>query len=1121
MSVRTILHRGVLSALVAAAPLAWAQDPGSAGQSPAGSSSSQTYQGQTSTTTTTTTSTTTTGAVGSMTGRVTEGAGAGVPNASITVTDTATGQQYRALTGADGSFTVGSLPPGTYRVDVETNGFRRISKNDIVLTAGAPVRVELLLGSGDVRESVEVKAVSPVYQNETTGERGMGFGTRTMREMPVIDRNGQELIGLMSGVTPPYPTPFLLVDPQRNRVLNVNGQSYFANNHSLDGLDNNEPFSGILATHVAPVENIQQMNVRTANYNAEYGRAGGAVVNVQTRPGTNDYHGSLYAFNTFDWLQARNPFNTAGDQPQARNTWNQFGADVGGPIVHDKTFFFAGYEGQFQRAETPMFATVPTPELLNGNFSGISGLTLFNPASGNPATGAGRTPFFNNRIPSTQINPVSQALLGSFPAANMPGLENNYLANAPYRNDYNRFNGRLDHHFSQDTMAWLRYNYSRYFSSEESALGPALGTGGEGRLRVQNVAATINHNFTPNILADFRFGYNRYDDRLNAFAQQTALGQQLGFFDPTTGAPSTMGLPSFSIAGYQYGSSAGFPMHGVDNTFNWVSGWSAIIGRHQLKFGADFRRLRVDGFQDLGFGPAGSFGFTPGPTMLAGSMGLDQNAYAASFASFLLGAPSTTSRTFYTVPPGFRQTQGFAWIGDTIQLTSRLSLDLGLRYEVYGGITPRFAGGFGNFNPVNNSLIVAGYGENGENVGGGTDWNNLAPRFGFAYRVHSGTVVRGGYAISYFPVPMSWSASNLFPGAFGVQQGLVGTLGQAGTFGVLPNVTSTSIPSSGIVTPNANQPLTVVPGTLNTPYVQSFNFSIQHDFGSGTLLDAAYVGTLGRQLPYTRELNAALPGAGLTGLPLYASYGRTASTVERGTGINSNYNSLQVNLTKRFSHGLALQASYTYSKSLDYASNAMPFLNNIDIASNYGPSDFDRTHMLRFSHIWELPFGAGTNHLNRGVVGQLVGNWQINGIFTWNTGMPFTVFADPTLCNCPGNMLTPNLMNSVSRLGVFDTAQLSLNAANFGVPAAGSFGNVGRNSLRGPNNYNYNMSLFRSFPIHEQMKLELRGEAYNLFNTPQWGTPVGNLNSSAFGQTLALMPGGTPRQINIGARLLF
>ena len=1126
MSFKTILGRGALCLLAASAPLAWARagqepdpaaQPGSTSSQSSSTAESQTTQSSTtqSTMNQSTTGTTTGVTAGTMTGRVTAGAGVGVPNASIVVTDVATGQTYRALTGADGSFSIAALPPGTYRVDVETGGFRRMSREDVVLTAGAPMRVDLMLGSGDVRETVEVKAVSPVYQAETA-ERAIGFGTRTVRQMPIIDRKYQELFGLISGITPPIPTP-LLGDPQRNRIINVNGQNSFANNHMLDGLDNNEPFTGVLTTHVMPVENIQQFNVRTANYNAEYGRAGGAVSNVMTRPGTNEYHGSLFAFHTNNILQARNVFNLADVQPQAHNTWNQFGGSFGGPVWRDKTFFFLGYEGQYHRGQTPMFGTVPTAEMLAGNFSGFNGLTLYNPATGT-ATGTGRTAFLNNQISPSQFNSTAQSLLGLFPSANLTGVENNYIRNSPYRNDGHTGNGRIDHHFSDRTMAWLRYNFTRDYGFQESALGRTLGTGGEQRLTSHNAAATVNHNFTPSLLADVRFGYNRYDMRSNAFAEQTLAGQQAGFIDPTglTGS----GFPSFNIGGYQFGAPAGWPMRGIDNNFNWASNWSWLKGRHQVKFGVDFRRYRVDGWTDLGMGQAGSFGFTPGATAIPGGS-IGQNAFAASFASFLVGAPTTSGRLIYNTTPSYRQTQGYGWISDTFQLTSRLSLDLGVRYEVYGAITPRNAGGLSNFNPFTNTLSVAGIGDNGNAAGIDTDWNNIAPRFGFAFRATSGTVIRGGYAISYFPVPMSWSGLNLFPSAFGVQNGFAGTLGTAGNFSTLPNTgAGITVPDTGQVTPGTNQPLVYFPTELKTPYVQSYNFSIQHDFGSGTLFDIAYVGTLGRQLPYTRELNSALPGTGQAGLPLFQQYGRTASTIERGTGINNNYNSLQANLTKRFSHGLAMQVAYTYSKALDYASNALPFLNNIDTRSNYAVADYDRTHMLTFSHIWELPFGAGTAHLNRGIVSQIVGNWQLNGIFRLSSGLPFSVYSDPSFCNCPGNMLTANSSGTPPRLGATDFSPMTLNAADFSVPVGG-FGNLGRNALRGPAYHNYDMSLFRSFPLRDQIKLEFRGEAFNLLNTPHWGNPVANLNSSQFGQTVSLAPGTNNRQVNVALRLLF
>jgi hypothetical protein len=300
------------------------------------------------------------------------------------------------------------------------------------------------------------------------------------------------------------------------------------------------------------------------------------------------------------------------------------------------------------------------------------------------------------------------------------------------------------------------------------------------------------------------------------------------------------------------------------------------------------------------------------------------------------------------------------------------------------------------------------------------------------------------------------------------------------------------------------------------------------------LFDVAYVGTLGRQLPFLRELNAAAPGTGLGGMPLFQQFGRTASTVEYGHGLNNNYNSLQANLTKRFSHGLAMQVSYTWSQALDFASSFPTLSNNFDIAgtygmlinnldprANYAPADYHRQHVFNFSHLWELPFGAGTNRWNQGWVGQLIGNWQLNGIFRWATGNRFNVYADPTQCNCPGNTLLANVIGDPSSAGFFDMGQVGLNRADFAIPAPGTFGNLGRNTLRGPAFYNYDLSVFRSFPIMDQMKLEFRGEAYNLLNTPQFGNPIGNLSSSLFGQTRDLRSGGNNRQINLGARLVF
>jgi hypothetical protein len=318
---------------------------------------------------------------------------------------------------------------------------------------------------------------------------------------------------------------------------------------------------------------------------------------------------------------------------------------------------------------------------------------------------------------------------------------------------------------------------------------------------------------------------------------------------------------------------------------------------------------------------------------------------------------------------------------------------------------------------------------------------------------------------------------------------------------------------------------------MRTPYVQNFDFLIQHDLGRyGLIASVGYVGNLGRELPYSLETNAAAAGAGVLGQPFNtAQFGRTASTIERLTGLTSNYNSLQANLTKRFSQNLSFTMAYTYSRALDYGGGLNPLLNNLNVPSNYGPADFDRTHMFTLSHVWRLPIGADSNFLHEGVLGKILGPWQIDGVFSWVSGTPFTLTADPTLCNCPGNTPTASAVvtgTSTAFIPVptsFGFLPIPYQALNFAYtqPAANTFGNLGRNSVRGPGFANYNVSLFRSFVLHEQARLEFRTEAYNLTNSVHFANPVGNVSDANFGQSISTLPYDPERRLQVAVRILF
>jgi hypothetical protein len=320
---------------------------------------------------------------------------------------------------------------------------------------------------------------------------------------------------------------------------------------------------------------------------------------------------------------------------------------------------------------------------------------------------------------------------------------------------------------------------------------------------------------------------------------------------------------------------------------------------------------------------------------------------------------------------------------------------------------------------------------------------------------------------------------------------------------------------------------------MRTPYVPNFDFIIEHDLGHyGLVASVGYVGNLGRELPYSQELNAAAPGTGVAGQPFntLVMNNRTASTIERSTGLNSNYNSLQANLTKRFSQNLSFTAAYTYSRALDYGEGGVsPLLNNLNVASNYGPADWDRTHMFSLSHVWRLPIGANTGFLSEGVLGKILGPWQLNGVFQWTSGTPFTLTADPTLCNCPGNTPTASAVvtgTSTSYFPVptfFGFLPIPYRSLDFAYtqPAANTLGNLSRNSVRGPGFANYNLALSRSFVIHEQAKLEFRAEAYNITNSAHFANPIANVNSANFGQSISTLPYDPERRLQLGLRLVF
>ncbi|MCC6589284.1 MAG: TonB-dependent receptor [Bryobacterales bacterium] len=1090
--------KAILTFCVLSTALLWGQNA----TTPQDPTTGQTTTGRSTPRQTTTTATTTgTAQSAGLSGRILDAGGQPLSNTTVIITDSS-GTAQRVVSGADGSFAVPAIAPGSYRIEVESNGTRRAGRQDVTIVSGTPSQIEVTFDEAATSSTgqmgtVEVRGSSPTLQTDSA-EVSRAYGTRTIRSLPVLDRQHQELIGLMPGITPPVTMFDRIDDPQRTRQFNVNGQPAFANVHYQDGSYNNEQATGRMS-RVAPNEAVQQLNIRTSNYNAEYGFAGGSWGNTVTRPGTNRPHGSIFGFHTGSFFTARNPLNVANN-PDPNFNQNQFGGSAGLPLIKDRMFAFISYEGFMQRGNQLSFATVPTAALRAGNFSAFAG-QLYNPMTGT-ASGTGRGAFTGNMIPNALISPFANALLGYLPLPNQEGLTNNLVGNTRLLDDTHRFDGKIDHRFSDKTTGFFRYGFTHASIDRGSLLG-ALGNAATAGLRNHNAVANVSHNFSNTLVSEFRMSYSRYRNQIgpwDQFGDFGALSNTLGGFGFANG------LPQVNIGGFSsFGLPGNYPSKAVNNTYNPAINLIWHSGIHQLKAGFQYRWIDASGFDAGLFSPRGSFLFGPGATASAGvGSGVNFNSAINSFASFLLGAPAQAGISSFAGTPGYRQTHYAGYLTDTLNLWSKLYLELGVRYEAYSPLEPRNAGGAVLFDPGTNTISYAG--QNGVDIRGGRNWdtNNIAPRVGIAFRPFNRLVVRGGYGIHYFPLPFLLNSFN--PAATGTQVGYTGGFGSVPfTLPVVPTMQGTTA---------ANLPYYVgAERTDRTPYVQTYSLMIQGDLGNGFLLDVGYVGTAGRKMPYSRIISAAAPGTGVLGLP-FASFNRTAAVWERGTGMNNNYNSAQVNLTKRFAAGLAFAGSYTFSKALDYG---YEFMNPFDVRSNYGRADWDRTHILAISHVWNLPFGPGSKYFTSGAAAHVLGNWELNGIMRWATGTPYTVTADPLFCACPGLAGVPAAYSGSMNL----RGAASFEPGLFSAPGSGQFGSLSRNSISGPDLFTYNLSLFRNFAVAENVKFELRGEVYNLTNSTNYANPVASLNSPGFGRSISTFNGFGGRQFQVGGRFLF
>ena len=932
---------------------------------------------------------------GSIVGTVKDPSGAVVPKAQVNAVNPQTGESRDATADDSGRYSIGNVLPGTYEVNVTAPGFSKVTTSGVAATINTVTRIDVQLQVGSQAQSVNVSAAAAVLQTDK-GDTHTELNPQEMANLPLPNyRNFQSLFSLVPGATPPVFTNSITDTPQRPLSTNVNGTNRNNNNTRVDGAADVFVWLPHATLYVPPEETIETVNITTGSFDAEQGMAGGSAVTITTKSGTNNFHGVGFAYWDNNHLAARNYFYYGNGTPFSLR--NIDGGTLGGPIVKNKLFFFGSWEGTRERTNFSALSTVPTLAQRQGNFSSF-GTPIYDPRTGD-STGRGRTQYVNNIVPASQFNSIALNLQNLLPMPNQSGTTNNYFSSATQALDRDNFDGKIDWNRTERHHVFGKYSVMKALVNCQFSLGAAGGTGlcnGNGAATAPTLTqlATLGHSFViaPNILLDEVLGFSRMGQHgTDPFFGQN-IGTQLGI--PGTNGPDIRqsGFPIFNITGFSsFGQTANYiPFWRNDQTWTNSHNLSWTHGAHDLRFGFDMIRFQLNQWQpEAGnFGPRGYFTFDGGLTALNGGRSPNQyNAYAA----FLLGLDSSVGKTLQNQYLRGREWQ-FGWYGrDRWQVTRKLTLDLGLRYELYP-LVRRDRTGIGRFDLSTGNIIIGGAGNNSENAGVTVSHKLFAPRAGLAYRISDSTVLRMGYGISYDPLPMSRVFRDPYP--LTIPQSFVGANSYTPYASLSAGIPAVTVPdlTTGVapVPPSTVISRSPFPGLLHRGYIQSYNFTIERQLPGAFLVSAAFVGTATTHQFVDHELNYGSPGGGTAGLPLNATLGRTVSTLFEDGWLSSNYNSLQVGFSRRFTGGLLIKGAYTRSKAIDMADDdgrvGLLFNYPPAIARNRAVAGFDVPNNFQIGAVYELPFGPGKKYLQQGFAGHILGGWQLNGTFAAYSG---------------------------------------------------------------------------------------------------------------------------------------
>jgi hypothetical protein len=1050
-------------------------------------------------------------------GTVQDSSSALVPNATVTIRSETTNFVRQANTNPDGDYVVPDLDPGTYSITVEAPGFKRFARTGVLLNVDRRLRVDAALSVGDVTETVQVAGEAPLVETDSSAI-GQVIARDQVNRLPLNGRSFLSLALLVPGSNQGYPGNRQQANELGGVSLAVNGARSTSNNYMIDGVDNNGGFNGYFSLSPS-IDSIEEFKVQTNSYSAEFGRSAGAQINVVTRTGTNQFHGSAFEYLRNSELDAVSFFSKAGGittKPPFKQ--NQFGATLGGAIIKNSTFFFFSYEGTRIRQALTRTSTVPSAAMRGGDFSGLA--TIYDPF--NLADGL-RQPFPGNRIPDSRISAASRALQAYVPLPNAPGTAGNFIRNAPYKDGINQTGIRIDQKVKSAGQLFGRFTYSHREVVGPSFFGtPAIGGGSfsSGVTETDDpriFAVGYTHVFRPNLVNEIRAGYNRFVWLYYHDNQGNDIAKEVGI-QGLPGDPAVVGFPLIGITGFTQWGDGGFLPNNTypDETYQLIDNLTWIKGKHTLKAGIDFRRNHRYFITGSAF--RGSFSFS----------GIYSRQTAATpgtpYADFLLGFPAGANRTVGTNVIYSQSWFHNFFLQDDFKVSRRLTLNLGLRYELNSPYTEKF-NRISNFDIDTGTLVFADAkyitpgltfptGQAFSNSTVLVDKNNFAPRIGLAYRLtdDNHTVIRAGWGIFY---NIETGDAQIAMGTNPPFQFNAALTGDPATPNLRYETAFATTPQfSGFPSIQGFQK------DFRDGYLQHWELSLQRQLLASLMVEGAYVGSKGTHLITRNAENQPLPGPGAVQprrpYPAFAGINMPESFA------SSIYHSMQLKAVKRLSQGLSFLTSYTWSKSIDNASDfsadAGPNPRNTGSYMR-GPSRFDQTHRFVQSWLYEIPVGRGRSALSQVPipVDWIVGGWNFGGIYTWGTGFPFT----PTISlDQANNGLGGQRPDIVGDWRVENPRrELWYNPMAFALPAQYSFGNAGRNILRGPNFSNLDFSIMKRFQVTESHRVTFRAELFNAFNTANFGLPSGAIGTTSAGQIFGTV--NPNRQIQLALRYEF